>query len=352
MKKRVRCGVIGAGWWATYAHIPALRDHPDADLVVIQNPNPETARAVAQDFGVPHAVGSLGEVLDCELDAVVVSSSPHLHYSQARAALERGLHVLVEKPMTITAAEARSLVDLAAGRGLELLISCPWHYTRHAQAARSLIRDGSLGELRMISVLMTNPVDGLIRGTSTAPTYGKPYMQPQPSTYSDPGIAGGGQIYTQVSHAAAYLAFLTGAGPAEVFARFHNDGSRMDIYDVINLRLEGGCLASIASTGATPLGRRDYEVRIFGTRAILFLELWRGAMQLVPMDDSPTKDFGGLTEAEIYPERAPGRNLVDCVLGRQPNLSPGRLGQSSMEIVEAACQSAGCGRDIMICCSN
>jgi predicted dehydrogenase len=340
--------VIGAGWWATYAHLPALSGHPDASLVVIQTGDFEKAPAIARDFGVPHAVSSVAEVFEYDLDAVVVSSSPNLHYAQARAALEHGLHVLIEKPMTILAAEACYLVELAAERGLQLLISCPWHYTRHGQAAQSLIQDGRLGEVRMISVLMTNPVDGLIRGSSSVPTHGLPYLQPLPSTYSDPEIAGGGQIYTQVSHAAAYLAFLTGARPAEVFARFHNDGSRMDIYDVVNVRLENGCLASIASTGATPPSRRDYEVRVFGTRAILFLELWRGTMQLVPLDDSGTQDFEPLPQTGIYPEQAPARNFIDCLLGREPNLSPGYLGLSSVEIIEAASESARSGSNVTI----
>ena len=68
MKKPIQCGVVGAGCWATSEHIPALRGHPEPDLVVIQNPNPDKARAVVQDFGVPHAVGSFTEVLDCGLD--------------------------------------------------------------------------------------------------------------------------------------------------------------------------------------------------------------------------------------------------------------------------------------------
>jgi predicted dehydrogenase len=348
MAGRIRCGVLGAGWWATFAHIPALRDHPDAELAVIQNRDEGKARLVASDFGVPHAVTSWEELLAFPLDAVVIGSPPNLHYAQARAALERGLHVLVEKPMTMTAAEARHLVDLSARQGLQLLISCPFHYTRHAQTARALIQDGRLGDLRMISMLMTNPVDGLIRGSSSMPTHGTPYMQPAVSTYSDPEVAGGGQIYTQVSHAAAYLGFLTGVGPSQVFARFHNDGSRMDIYDVLNIRLENGCLVSIASTGATPQSRRDYQVWVFGTRAIMSMELWRGTLQLIPFDDSGAQEYERLSELEIYPERAPARNLIDCLSGREPNRSPGQLGLTSMEIVEAACESVRHGREVII----
>src|SRR5262249_26972317 len=160
--------------------------------------------------------------------------------------LRHGLHVLIEKPMTLTVAQARELVRLAEAKDRQLIVSCPWHYTHHGQEARKLILSGALGEIRMISVLMTNPVDHLIRGLSTQPTHGNPYLEPQPGTYSDPVVAGGGQIYTQVSHAAAYLTFLTGARPARVFARFHKDGSAMDIYDALAVELENGAVVTLA----------------------------------------------------------------------------------------------------------
>lgn len=347
--RKLKCGVIGAGWWATYAHIPALKAHPDADLVAIQKRDPAEARRVADDFGIPLALASAEELLAVDgLEAVVIASPPNVHYQQAAAALRRNLHVLVEKPMTMTAEQARELVALAGEANRELLISCPWHYTEHGREAQRMIRGGALGELRMISVLMTNPVDHLIRGTATNPTHGTPYLPPRPGTYSDPAIAGGGQIYTQVSHAAAYLAFLTGRRPAEVFARFHRDGSRLDIYDTLNIEMESGCLASIASTGATSLDERQYEVRVYGTRGILFLELWRGTMRFAPLNGGVETAMPDLAEAAIYPEQSPARNLVDCALQTAENQSPGSLGAASMEIIEAACRSAESGSNIVI----
>lgn len=346
--RNVRCAVLGAGWWATYAHIPALLAHPAADLVALQKRDRAAAGKVARDFGVPHACTSIEEVLALDLDAVVVSSSADQHYDSTRAALEHGLHVLVEKPMTITAAQARDLVSLSAREKCHLLISCPWHYTEHASAARRLIRDGALGALRMISVLMTNPVAHLIRGTSTIPTHGQPYLQPHASTYSDAAVAGGGQIYTQVSHAAAYLAYLTGSVPIDVFARFHCDGGPLDLYDTLNVRLVDGCIATIASTGATPLDRRDYEVRVFGTGGALFLDLWNGRMSYWPMAGGEPWTVPDLPPEGIYPERAPAWNLVDCAAGRASNASPGTLGLASMQIVEAACISARTGRNVAV----
>ena len=344
--KKVRIGIIGAGWWATSAHIPAVKSHPDAELVAVQSREKSKAEKIARDFGAKYACTSLREILAVkELDAVIVASTPNVHFTQARAALERGLHVLIEKPMTFTADEARELVESAAQKKLQLLISCPWHFTAHGIAARRLILSGALGKIKMISVLMTNPIDKLLRGINTTPTHGMEnvYVEPRHGSYNDPAIAGGGQIYCQVSHAAAYLTFLTGLRAAEVFARFDRDGSRNDIYNTLTVTLENGALVNLASTGATPLGERNYEVRVFGSKAILQLELWRGTMTLTDFAGQRT-EFKPLAENEIYPGQSPALNFVDAILGKKPNGSPGELGLAAMEIIEAACESARTNR--------
>ncbi len=240
-------------------------------------------------------------------------------------------------------------MDLAADKNRQLLISCPWHYTRHGLEARRLIQAGALGEIKMISVLMTNPIDKLLRGISTSPTHGlaNVYVEPRQGSYNDPAIAGGGQIYCQVSHAAAYLTFLTGLRPAEVFARFDRDGSPNDIYNALTITLENGALVSLASTGATPLAERNYEVRVFGSKAILQLELWHGTMILIDFAGQRT-GFPPLAETDIYPAQAPVLNFIDAVLGQVANGSPGELGLASMEIIEAACASAGNGQNIRV----
>ena len=89
--RKVVCGVIGAGWWGTYAHVPALLAHPRAELVAIQTRDAETAAKIGHDFNIPRVFTSSDELLaQKDLEAVVVSSSPHLHHPQALAALTRG----------------------------------------------------------------------------------------------------------------------------------------------------------------------------------------------------------------------------------------------------------------------
>lgn len=338
----LQVGVIGAGYWATYAHIPAILAHPRAELFAVQSRSQSKADKVAKDFGAKHAVTDPLGLLDLPgLDAVVISTTPNMHHAQAKAALVRGKHVLVEKPMTFTAAEAKELCDLADTKGVQLLISCPWHFTPHGMAVREKIRRGELGEIRMISVLMTNPIDKLLKGINTTPTHdaSNVYLEPCLGSYNDPAIAGGGQIYCQISHAAAYLSFLTGLRPKEVFARFAYEGSVNDIYDALTVTMENGALVSIASTGATPMSERNYEVRVYGTKGVALLELWRGQAEVVPFEGA-RQSLTPLAPHELYPERGPLLNLVDAALGLKPNGSDGRLGYAAMQIIEAACESS------------
>ena len=100
-----------------------------------------------------------------------------------------------------------------------------------------------------------------------------------------------------------------GAGASEVFAHFHHDGAALDIYDAINLRMEDGAIVTIASTGATSRTLRTYEVRIFGTEGMLYMELWRGAMEHIRMSGE-RRQFPDLAADEIYPHQAPARNLI------------------------------------------
>jgi predicted dehydrogenase len=334
-------GVIGAGWWATYAHIPAIVEHPHAKLLAVQCRTEEKADRVARDFDAAYPLTDVDALLALpNLDAVVIASTPNMHYAQAKAALLAGKHVLLEKPMTFTVAEAKELCDIADEKKVQLVISCPWHYTAHGIAARQMIADGKVGDVRMISILMTNPLDKLLKGINTAPTHGMDdvYVEPNLGSYNDPAIAGGGQIYCQVSHAAAYVTFLTGLRPKDVYARFDFAGSQNDIYDALTITMENGALITLASTCATPLCERNYEVRIYGTNGIILMELWNGTCEFIPFEGE-REQLPDLKESEIYPDRAPLINFVDAALGLAKNGSDGRLGLASMKVIEASCQS-------------
>ncbi len=357
MNEVLNCGVLGAGWWATTAHLPALTAHPRARVLAVQTRTREGAEKIARDFKVQYAVTTVEEMVQIEgIQAVVDASTPNMHYHNAKVCLEHGLHVLMEKPMSITAAQSGELVALARAKGLQLLIDCPWHYTAHAAEARRLVGEGRLGKLKMVSILYTNFSGPLYRERQAwkdyftegaEKLYFEPYITPELTSYSDPAVSGGGQIYGQVSHAAAYLGLLTGSDPTEVFAHFDNAELKIDVYDALCIKLRDGCLVTLASTGDTMYSRRQFEVRAFGTEGMLLLELWKGTMEFHPRKGDVVV-YPTIDEKISYPMHDPANNLVDAALGLAENRSPGALGFYAMKIIEAACISARSGRNVLV----
>jgi predicted dehydrogenase len=78
------------------------------------------------------------------------------------------------------------------------------------------------------------------------------------------------------------------------------------------------------------------------------MELWSGTMTVMRRDGGGETRYPDLTPAEIFPERAPAQNLVDSILGLATTVSPGTLGLASMEVVEAACESARTGHNVCL----
>ena len=106
-----RIGVVGTGWWATEAHIPGLIEHPRAEVPALCDLDVERASRAAEHYGVAAVYDDLDRMLAREsLDGLVVASSNATHFELARRAIDAGLHVLIEKPMTETRARGPGAV--------------------------------------------------------------------------------------------------------------------------------------------------------------------------------------------------------------------------------------------------
>src|SRR5688572_16939235 len=115
MEKRARIAVVGAGWWATEHHLPNLMKRADDVKVVgVSRLGAAELELVRQRFQVPFASEDFSQMLDATRPDGVVIASPHVaHFENAAAALKLGAHVLIEKPMTTDAGDARELLRLA-----------------------------------------------------------------------------------------------------------------------------------------------------------------------------------------------------------------------------------------------
>ena len=340
---KARVAVIGTGWWATTAHLPALRAHPDAELVAISDVRPDVLRKAAQEYDVATTYTDYGEMLAKEsLDGAVVSVWHAAHYGVARACLEAGLHVMLEKPMTLTAAHARDLVELARSRGRELIIGYPYHFAAHVLRAREVLQSGELGEVRYVNCLFASVVIQLYRGDDKTyePFFNYPVVGPG-DVYSDPERSGGGQGHLQVTHAAALMHFITGLRPASVIALMNNLDVKVDVVDAMVVRLDNGALATVGSTGI--LNHDDPErlyIQVYCDHGSLDVDFTTGAGRIRHADGSKEVLEPAGSEAEAYPMRATSINLVEVILGRAANGSPAEFGLHTVDVLDAAYRSA------------
>src|SRR4051794_18344115 len=100
MTRKARLGFIGAGWWATANYIPLLAQRDDVELKAVCRLGTAELKQVQEAFGFPFATEDAAELVALpDLDAVIVTSPHTLHHDHARLALQRGLHVMCDKPL-------------------------------------------------------------------------------------------------------------------------------------------------------------------------------------------------------------------------------------------------------------
>jgi predicted dehydrogenase len=351
-EERVRVGVIGCGWWSSQAHLPALSAHPRAVVAGLADTDPVALSRASERFGVADTFPSADELLSrVDLDAVVIAAPNVHHFEAARLALERDLHVLLEKPMVLEPEHGRVLVAEAKRHGRELVIGYPWHYNEHALALRTAIAAGELGKLEFLSCLFASIVRELYRGNPAAYSdfFGfEAAATPGTASYADPAIAGGGQGQMQVTHSSALLFWLTGLRPAEVSAYVEPFELAVDLAEAVSIRFDTGAVGSLSSTGSMLAGHEEVlEYRIFGSAGHALFDVTAGRCTLHGAGGA-VRELRPLEPAERYPEAAPAHNLVGIVLGEEANGSPPEYGLLAVEFLDAMYRSGREGRPIQL----
>ena len=143
-KRKIRLGLIGCGGNMRGAHIPRLKADGRVELVAVADPEEASARRLLEAWGAEAAYyADYRQMIGADaLDGVLISSPHSTHYAQARYALERDLHVLVEKPLTTKARHAQALIDLAAERERVLVVSYQRNFYPAYAYARELVQKG------------------------------------------------------------------------------------------------------------------------------------------------------------------------------------------------------------------
>ena len=347
MSGTARIAVVGAGWWATSVHIPALLANPAAELVAICDADPARLDAAARAFGIGRAYASLGELLVREqLDGAIIATPHATHYTLARDCLAAGLHVLVEKPLTLYAAEARELVQLAGEHGRELLVGYPWSYSPLVRRLHDLLASGALGAAQFVTCVFNSYTLNLLQGDDHADRPGGYRVHGPGAVYSQPALSGGGHGHLQLTHSIGLMSFISGLRPRRVIGLMHNHGLPLDLVDAITVEFAGGALGVLGGTSNARPSNLDLQIHC--ERGAVLLDMLAGSARIHgPGGAVETVQLSA--EAAAYPADAPAANLVDIVLGHAGNGSPAAPGWHTVELLDAAYRSARAdGRPVLV----
>ncbi len=265
---KLRVGVIGTGFGAL-VQIPAFRAHPRAEVVAVASGTPGKARQVAGRFEIPHAFDDYREMLaKADLDLVSITCPPDTHHPMTLAALERGRHVLCEKPMALSAGQAKEMLDAAVRRRVVHAMDHELRFNPNRRTMKRLIEEGFIGTPRhaLITVVGTGRADPA-----------KPW-----TWWSDAG-RGGGILGAQGSHQIDLLRYFLGemaaaCGTTQTYVKDRPDPGRggrkpvtADDFTSFLVRFTSGAVAAVVNSGVAAHGVGP-RTEIWGDQGTLILD--------------------------------------------------------------------------------
>jgi predicted dehydrogenase len=248
----VRFGVISTAKIGIQKVIPAMQQSARCRVLAIASRDLTRARAAADALGIPRAYGSYAELLqDPEIEAVYNPLPNHLHVPISIEAAAAGKHVLCEKPIALTAAEAQKLVEARDHAGVVIqeafMVRCHPQWLR----ARALVREGRIGELRVV------------QGSFS-------YMNTDPANVRNQAGIGGGGLYDIGCYPIVTARFLFGAEPVRVASQIEYDPNfGTDRLASVLLQFPTGQALFYCSTQLVPYQR----MQILGTGGRIEIEI-------------------------------------------------------------------------------
>lgn len=270
--RRLRLGMVGGGPGAFIGavHRIASRIDDKYELVAASlSSNPEKTRAAAAELHIARAYGSFQEMAEAEskredgIDVVAIVTPNSTHHAIAKAFLAAGIHVICDKPMTTTLADAEDLQTEVDRTGLLFGLTHTYSGYPMVRQMREMCAAGELGKLRMIQVEYAQ--DWLAT----------PLENKQADWRTDPAVSGPGGCLGDIGTHAFHLAcFTSGLNPTEIAAELSTfvPGRRVDDNVQAMVRFEGGAKASLWASQVA-VGNENYlRLRLYGEKAGLSWE--------------------------------------------------------------------------------
>ncbi len=278
--RKLRFGVIGSGKFAEACHVPGLQSHPHAEVVALCGRRYDQTRAMADRLGIRDVHTDHRELCArADLDAVTIATPNVYHADQAITALSCGKHVLCEKPLAITVAEAHQMVRAAEQSENVHMVSFTYRYLYGIQHLRRRVQKGDIGEPYYLRA-QYDSWEGL------APNSTVGFREKL-------SLAGGGMLYDLGSHLLDLARFIL--GPIDLVTGFFHSiprqrpdsrtGQPADVEtdDVAAawFRHENGARGQVFMSRATPTVMEKSSVEVIGPHGALRASLSRGSVDIL-----------------------------------------------------------------------
>lgn len=336
-RQPVRVAVIGCGLIARRTHMPAYVEAEEAELTAVVSGHLESARAAAAEFGQLRVLTSWQEaVADPAIDAIDICTPNSLHAPIAIAAAHAGKHVLAEKPMAVTLAEADAMIDAARQAGVVLMIAHNLRFAPIYEAIKRVMREGVIGEPLSArgSFMHSGPDD---------------HWGAASDWFWREETAGGGSLLDLGIHMIDLLRWFIDRPVLEVSAMTARvlKPTYADDNAVVLMRFAGDVLASV-QTSWTARPTPDQQVMIHGTLGHLRLDAAAAQPLTVHLQDA-----GG--QRTLVPEVLAASAFVNpfvhflrCILDGARPLTSGEEGRVSLAVALAAYEAARSGRAVRL----
>ncbi len=340
MNKKLRLGVIGAGSFASRRHIPVIIKSQFAELVAMCRRDEKMLKKMAEHFNCNNTFTDYREMLDSvEMDGVLITTPHALHYEHAKSALEKGLHVMIEKPMAVKTSEAKELADIAKSKGLVIVVALNPPFWQHTTYIRNFISSGELGDVEGVYITWVGNAEHVF-GLAPMPE-SVPGVVPPTIFRGDPKLGGGGHFIDSGSHLISELIWTTSLNVTEVCAVM--DNPEFDMRASISIKLENGAVSNISNIGNSKISRRIHNA-YFGSKATLFVD----GMPFVITVSKPGEEPKKIMEADMPSAPQPVDNFIDTILGKSKSLCSADDGLKVVQIIEAIYTSAKTGKNIKL----
>jgi predicted dehydrogenase len=241
---RPKVGFLGVGWIGRH-RMEAMLATGAIEAAAVADPSPEMVAEALRLAPEARQVGSLDELLDAGVEAVVIATPSALHAEQSIQALRRGVAVFCQKPLGRTAAEARAVVDAARAADRLLGVDLSYRFTEGMRRIRELVRQGELGRVHAVDLVFHN-------------AYG-----PDKPWFYDPALSGGGCVMDLGVHLVDLALWALDFPDLEaVHSDLFSGGEplagrtdRVEDYAVATLRLKGGPVVRLACSWRLHAGR-------------------------------------------------------------------------------------------------